>query len=73
MNYDQYKRLEKQYADFLNRQPNFHSTKIQNNENGKLVLWINYTTGMPIYVKKRIATELGDIPLRFNEIKDQAL
>jgi len=65
MNYDKLKRLEKNYSDFLKRQPFFESSKVEQNEHGKWALWICYRNGMSHATKKEIATELGDIQLKF--------
>jgi hypothetical protein len=69
MSYDQLKRLEKQYSVWLQRMPFFESSKVATNENGKYVIQINYKEGMSNATKKEIATELGDLPLKFNKIK----
>lgn len=68
MNYDQLKRLEKQYSNWLKGRPFFESSKVGTNENGKWVIHINYKDGMSNSTKKEIATELGDIPLKWNKL-----
>ena len=65
MNYDQLRRIEKNYAEFLKKKPFFASTQVAENEHGKLALWINYRNGMSHVTKKEIATELGDIQLKW--------
>jgi hypothetical protein len=65
MHYDKLKRLEKNYSDFLKKQPYFENTKVELNEDGKWALWICYRKGMSPTTKKEIATELGDIQLKF--------
>lgn len=65
MTYDHLRRLETQYANFLKRMPYFESSKVITNEKGKWVIGIHYRQGMSSAVKKEIATELGDIPLKF--------
>lgn len=65
MNYDQLKRIERNYTEFLKKQPFFESTKVDVNENGKWALWINYRSGMSHATKKEIATELGDVQLKW--------
>ena len=47
MNFDQLAKIEKNYKDWLKKQPHFESTKIEINENGKWALRINYHKGMP--------------------------
>ena len=65
MNYDQLKRIERNYAIFLKKQPYFESTKVAENEYGKWALWIYYHKGMSHATKKVIATELGDVQLKW--------
>lgn len=67
MNYDKLKKIEKSYADWLKRIPFFESTQIATVE-GKSVLQVNYRKGMTTAVKKEIATELGDVPMKWNMI-----
>jgi len=65
MHFDKIKKKKKNYSDFLKRQPFFESTKVEQNEAGKWALWICYRNGMSHATKKAIATELGDIQLKF--------
>jgi len=65
MNFDQLAKIEKNYQEWLRKQPFFESTKIEINENNKWALRINYRKGMPHSVKKEIATELGDVQLKW--------
>lgn len=65
MNFDKLKRLEKNYSEFLKKQPFFESSKVEMNEHGKWALWICYHQGMSHATKKEIATELGDVQLKF--------
>jgi len=65
MNYDQLKRIEKNYAEYLKKKPFFESTKVEVNEHGKWALWINYRNGMSHATKKEIASELGDVQLKW--------
>lgn len=65
MNYDQLKRIEKNYGEWLKKQPFFENTKIDLNEHGKWALWICYHKGMSHATKKEIATELGDVQLKW--------
>ena len=65
MNYDTLRRMEKKYADWLSQVPFFAGTKVELNENKKYALWIMYRKGMTTAIKKEIATELGDIQLKF--------
>jgi hypothetical protein len=71
MYYDKLKRLEKNYSEFLRKQPFFESSKVEVNEHGKWALWICYRKGMSHATKKAIATELGDIQLKFFMIDDE--
>lgn len=71
MHYDKLKRLEKNYSDFLKRQPFFESSKVELNEQGKWAIWICYKNGMSTATKKAIATELGDIQLKFFMVRDE--
>lgn len=70
MTYEKLIRLEKQYKDWLAKKPYFISTKVDKTDGKNLAIWINYRKGMTIATKKEIATELGDIPLKFNEVKE---
>jgi len=63
--FDKLKRLERNYSEFLKRQPFFESSKVEMNEHGKWAVWICYRKGMTNATKKEIATELGDIQLKF--------
>lgn len=65
MHYDKLKRIERDYIDWLKKRPFFDSTKVDRNEEGKWALWICYHKGMSPATKKEIATELGDIQLKF--------
>lgn len=65
MNYDQLAKIERNYKEWLNSMSHFDSTKIEINEQGKWALRINYKKGMPHSVKKEIATELGDVQLKW--------
>jgi hypothetical protein len=65
MNFDQLVKIEKNYQEWLRKQSHFESTKIEVNENGKWALRINYRKGMPHSVKKEIASELGDVQLKW--------
>ena len=65
MNFDKLKRIEKNYSTFLKRQPFFDSSKVEMNEEGKWAIWICYRKGMTIATKKEIASELGDVQLKF--------
>lgn len=69
--HERLRKLEKNYSDFLKRQPFFESSKVDVNENGKLALWICYRKGMSNATKKEIATELGDIQLKFHMIEEK--
>jgi hypothetical protein len=69
MTYDHLKKLEAQYINWLRRIPYFESTKIITNEKGKWVIGIYYKEGMSHATKKEIATELGDIPLKWTMLK----
>jgi hypothetical protein len=71
MNFDKLKRLEKNYSEFLKRQPFFENSKVEINEHGKWALWICYRKGMTTATKKEIATELGDIQLKFFMIDEE--
>lgn len=70
MNYDKLIKLEKQYKSWLSKKPYFIGTKVEITSEKTWAIWINYKKGMTIATKKEIATELGDIPLKFNEIKE---
>jgi len=65
MNYDKLKKIERSYADWLKRMPFFESSQVATVE-GKWVLQINYRKGMTNAVKREIATELGDVPMKWN-------
>lgn len=65
MHYEKLKKIERDYADWLRRRPFFESSKVEKNEYGKFALWICYHKGMSNATKKEIATELGDVPLKF--------
>lgn len=69
MNFQDLLKAEKQYSKWLREQPFVESTKIQKNEEGEWVLWVCYKTGMNSAQKRKIATELGGIPMKFYEIK----
>lgn len=71
MLYDKLKRLEKNYSEFLKAQPYFDSSKVEMNESGKWALWICYRKGMSCTTKKEIATELGDIQLKFFMVDEE--
>jgi hypothetical protein len=66
-NYDQFKKLEVKYKDFLSKFRHVLSTKVEKNDNGQWAIWICYRKGITIQQKKEIATEMGDIPLKFTE------
>jgi hypothetical protein len=68
--YEKLTKLERQYKDWLAKKPFFVNTKVEMSEGKNWAIWINYKKGMTIATKKEIATELGDIPLKFNEIKE---
>lgn len=70
MNLDQLKRIEKNYREWLKKQPFFENTKVELNEHGKWALWIYYRKGMPHATKKEIATELGDVQLKWFMIEN---
>lgn len=70
MNFDQLKKLEAKYKNFLSKFKFVTSTKVQTNEEKKWVIWICYKKGLSIQQKKEIATEMGDIPLKFYEEKE---
>ncbi len=65
MTYDHLKKLEKQYSEWLKKRPFFESTKLTTNEKGQWVIGIQYQKGMSNATKKEIASELGDIPLKW--------
>jgi len=65
MHYDQLKRIEKNYANWLRTRPFFDSTKVDRNEYNKWALFIYYHKGMSHATKKEIATELGDVQLKW--------
>ena len=68
MTYDKLKKLEKQYKDWLSKKPFFVDSKVDTTDGKNWAIWINYKKGMTITTKKEIASELGDIPLKFNQI-----
>lgn len=70
MTYDKLVKLERQYKDWLAKKPFFVSTKVDAPDNKNWAICINYKKGMTIATKKEIATEMGDIPLRFNQIAE---
>ena len=72
MDFQELLKTEKEYSSWLRQQPFVDSTKVQKNEEGKWVLWVCYKTGMTITQKRKIATELGGVPMKFFEIKDVA-
>lgn len=62
------KELQKEqtmFATWLKTQKGVHTTGIRNNSSG--VLSIYHTTELSVYGKKEIATELGGIPLMFEQ------
>jgi hypothetical protein len=69
MNLDQLKKLEAKYKSFLATFPYVISTKVEMNDQKKWAIWICYKSGLTIRQKKEIATEMGDIPLKFFEEK----
>lgn len=70
MIYEKLVKLEKQYKDWLSKKPYFVNTRVEMVDGKNWAIWINYRKGMTIATKKEIATELGDLPLKFNEIKE---
>jgi hypothetical protein len=64
MNYDELKKIERSYADWFKRMPFFESSQVVSVE-GKWVLQINYRKGMANTTKREIATELGDVPMKW--------
>ena len=68
MTYEKLIKLERQYKDWLAKKPFFVSTKVDTTDNKNWTICINYKKGMTIATKKEIATEMGDIPLKFNQI-----
>jgi hypothetical protein len=68
MKFDELRKVEKEFAEYLKKFPQIDSTKIQTNENKEWALWIIYKKGLSIADKREIATELGDVPLKWQLI-----
>lgn len=65
MTFDQLRKIEKEYSNWLSKQ-GVIETKIQKTTEGSFALWLYYKE-LSIKKKKEIATELGDIPLKFTQ------
>ena len=69
MTYEQLRKVEKEFSTYLSAKPFFISTKVKMVEElGEFALWVFYKKGMTSKTKREIATELGDIPLKWQEI-----
>lgn len=69
MSFDQMKKVQKEHNAWICSQPHCVSTDVRKNEAGDVCLCIFYKPGTTIAVKKKIATELGDIQLKWIEKK----
>ena len=64
MKFEELRKTQKEFEDYLKKYPQITETKIQTNENKEWALWIFYK-GLSIAQKKEIAYELGDVPLKW--------
>lgn len=60
-------REQKEFTTWLKTKKGVHTTGIRNNSSGMLSLCIYHTPELGIHGKKEIATELGGIPLMFEQ------
>lgn len=58
---------QKEFTTWLKTKRGVHTTGIRNNSSGTLSLCIYHTPELGVYDKKEIATELGGIPLMFEQ------
>ncbi len=65
MKFETLRKLELKYTDYLKSFPLFEKTQIKMNERKEYVLCVHYKKGLSISEKKEIATELGDIPMKW--------